>query len=235
MVNKKKLKEPVLISFQVEKDVLDEFNNKVANKSEALRNFVEKYVDNSGDDLKILRLKMLEKQKKIDELNMEIEELADRIFEIKQERANNKNKREIIDNAMDTIYRKIKSESGVTEDEVETIANMNNLSPLDLKKECKKHNIKFVSVSKKAKNDEGKSAKSKLVPLEEEIERTSEDELKRIVLRIHRKTNSYNNANNYKKISTLDYFNQNIEEIKRQCERASINIDEVRERMNDKK
>lgn len=235
MVNKKKLQEPVLVSLQVEKEILDKLDKRVPNRSEFIRDYIEKYVNNSSDDIKILRMRELEINNEMNKLQMEKDEIIDLIYEYKQQRDNNRLNKEIVENAMATIYRKIENENSVTEYEVETIANMNNLSPLDLKKECKKHNIKFVSESKKAKNDEGKSAKSKLVPLEKEIEKTPEDEIRAIVHRIRRNTTSYNNANNYKKISTLDYFNQNIEKIKKQCEWAGINLDEVRKRMSDKK
>lgn len=147
MANNKKLKEPKLISFQMEKDQFREFNKIVGRlgvtKSEYLRQLIETSINNN--DCSIEELKQL-RNEKINEKNtieMEIEQLNKDINKLEQQQNENEQNNNILRDMLETIKKVSINEKGITKKRIEIINNGKIRNTL-LLQECKKQGINII-------------------------------------------------------------------------------------------
>lgn len=148
MARKKTLKEPQLISLQVEKEDYNKFKCRVGSVSQHLREHIHNYVnlDNNLNDLKLeLNNKIIER----DNLNLDIEMLQSKIKELETTLKENEKNNNLILELMETIKNVSKNEynnNGITKERIKAIAN-NKINPTLLIKECKKQGIKIIKES----------------------------------------------------------------------------------------
>ena len=148
MARKQTLKEPQLISLQVEKEDYDKFKCRVGCVSQHLREHIHNYVnlDNNLNDLKLeLNNKIIER----DNLNLDIEMLQSKIKELETTLKENEKNNNLILELMETIKSVSNNEfnnNGITKDRLNAIAN-NKINPKLLIKECKKQGVKIIKES----------------------------------------------------------------------------------------
>ncbi len=138
--------EKARFNCRVDKDLLDDYKKVVPNASEDIREYMQRRV-NQKTNLQELQKLRLEKIKERDLLNIEIEELEEDIAEAKRLRHENNLNKQSLSNAMEIVINVSESGKvkGITRDKVKEIAESNDVNPNELYKECKKHDIKFIT------------------------------------------------------------------------------------------
>lgn len=131
---------------RIDKELLDDYKKVVPNASEDIREYMQRRV-NQKTNLQELQKIRLDKIKERDMLNIEIEELEEEIAEAKRLRHENNLNKQALHNAMETVIKVSDSGTvkGITRDKVKEIAESNDVKANDLFKECKKHDIKFIT------------------------------------------------------------------------------------------
>ena len=188
MARKKTLKEPQLISLQVEKEDYNKFKCRVGSVSQHLREHIHNYVnlDNNLNDLKLeLNNKIIER----DNLNLEIEMLQSKIKELETTLKENEKNNNLILELMETIKtvsKNIYNNEGITKDRIKAIAN-NKINPTLLIKECKKQGIKIIK--------ESEITTSNIKPNNKGVEKS---EVEKMAIRFFREFNNQHNKIKYK-------------------------------------
>ena len=139
-------KEKSRFNCRIDKELLDNYKKVVPNASEDIREYMQRRV-NQKTNLQELQKLRLDKIKERDMLNIEIEELENEIEEAKRLRHESNLNKQALYNAMETVISVSNSNNvkGITRDKVKEIAESNDVNANDLIKECKKHDIKFIT------------------------------------------------------------------------------------------
>lgn len=139
-------KEKSRFNCRIDKELLDNYKKVVPNASEDIREYMQRRV-NQKTNLQELQKIRLDKIKERDMLNIEIEELEEEIAEAKRLRHENNLNKQALYNAMETVMKVADSGNvkGITRDKVKDIAENNDVDANDLFRECKKHDIKFIT------------------------------------------------------------------------------------------
>lgn len=147
MVNNKKLKEPQLISFQIENEQLKEFNKKVSylgvSKSQFLRQLIETSINNNHCSINELIQIRNEKINERNNLNQEIEQLNKEINLLTKQQNENEQNNNILMELIEKIKDVSINENGITLKRIEFINNGKIRQSL-LIQECKKQGIKII-------------------------------------------------------------------------------------------
>lgn len=161
---------------RIDKELLDDYKKVVPNASEDIREYMQRRV-NQKTNLQELQKIRLDKIKERDMLNIEIEELEEEIAEAKRLRHENNLNNQALSNAMETVIMVSNSGivKGITRDQVKDIAERNDINENDLFRECKKHDVKFITKNMAEVNStlhkESKTEKSKDKSIINAIER----------------------------------------------------------------
>lgn len=210
-------KKTARVGFRVDEELLERYQKKVSNVSDDLRDYMERKV-NKTTSISELKLKVIEKEKAVETLELEIEELKMEISEQEELREANKQNNKLLNRCMETVL-KVKENNPnktISRDKVEEIANNKDLEPIVLIKACREQGIKFSSTKEESYN-------SRIVKSKIEVEKAPNDKLRTKILR------DYKSANNKKGIGK--FLESNEEKYKIFADRYKADYGEVKEEL----
>lgn len=146
--------ETKLISVRVNKKEWQELENNInTSKSEFIRDAIKKQ-NEKDTDIKELRKKLLrlENDKKL--IECEIKDTKELIYKLDKLQEDNENNTILIMDKMETIKRIVNNQGGITEKQINNIAN-NEIKPYILIKECEKQGLKIINANKINKDKQG--------------------------------------------------------------------------------
>lgn len=146
--------ETKLISVRVNKKDWQELDNNInTSKSQFIRDAIKKQ-NEKDTDIKELRKKLLrlENDKKL--IECEIKDTKELIYKLDKLQEDNENNTILIMDKMETIKRIVNNQGGITEKQINNIAD-NEIKPYILIKECEKQGLKIINANKINKDKQG--------------------------------------------------------------------------------
>lgn len=220
MANNKKLKEPKLISFQIENEQFNEFNKIVGmlgvTKSEYLRQLIETSINNNNCSIEELKQLRNEKINEKNNIEMEIEQLNKDINKLEQQQKDNEQNNNILMDMLETIKKVSINENGITKKRIEKINNGKIRNTL-LLQECKKQGINIIK--------ENEKTNSKIIN-----NRQSNKEPLKIVFNLF--SRQYKGQKTYK--NPLKFLEKNENKFKTICDKKEVSFNEFKNLINKK-
>lgn len=220
MANNKKLKEPKLISFQMENEQFNEFNKIVGmlgvTKSEYLRQLIETSINNNNCSIEELKQLRNEKINEKNNIEMEIEQLNKDINKLEQQQKENEQNNNILMDMLEIIKKVSINENGITKKRIEKINNGKIRNTL-LLQECKKQGINIIK--------ENEKTNSKIIN-----NRQSNKEPLKIVFNLF--SRQYKGQKTYK--NPLKLLEKNENKYKTICDKKEVSFNEFKNLINKK-
>lgn len=210
--NKKKFKDPVLKSFQIEKETNKELNKICAfygiPQSQYIRQLIEQAINNFSNDLNELKQLRNEKTNERNLIDFEIEQINNNINTIIQEQKQNEKDNNILLEIMEIIKQVAINENGISKDRI-NIINKNRIRTSIILKECQEQGIKIIKENQKINSKTPKKKKEK-----EQITK---------VYNLFKR--SY--TNQYKYNNPISYLKADNERYKTICNKANVNYNDL--------
>lgn len=220
MANNKKLKEPKLISFQMENEQFNEFNKIVGmlgvTKSEYLRQLIETSINNNNCSIEELKQLRNEKINEKNNIEMEIEQLNKDINKLEQQQKENEQNNNILMDILEIIKKVSINENGITKKRIEQINNGKIRNTL-LLQECKKQGINIIK--------ENEKTNSKIIN-----NRQFNKEPLNIVFNLF--SRQYKGQKTYK--NPLKFLEKNENKFKTICDKKEVSFNEFKNLINKK-